>query len=116
MNDFLFYIKGIEIDGDRVVEKRQLRQILNNPSPGSLRSPLQQNQVVVAAVVKESEFRGALICAIPDVLLNAGETIELGQRVVSEPLPERWINRVREMQIVFLIAHGPDTAAASIKE
>jgi hypothetical protein len=114
--DLLFHAERVKIHRDRIVQERKVRQEFEDAAACPLRRPLQEHEVVKVAVVKKAELRRALICAVPNVLLNGQGLVELRQRVVAESRGKRGVYGLYESQVMLLVVHGSDPTPASIKK
>ena len=57
--DFLADVKGVEIDGDRIVEERQRGQGPEKAAPSPLRTALEDDEIVKDPSAKNPKFRPA---------------------------------------------------------
>jgi hypothetical protein len=75
-------VKGVEIDGDRIVEERQRGQRPEKAAPRALRTALEDNEIVEVSVGEEPEVPPCLDALMPAVLVDGFLRPELANRVV----------------------------------
>ena len=83
--DFTPDILWVEIDRDRVVQKRKRGQRPEDPTPRPLRTPLEDHKVVVEAVRIEPKVFPCLHPLVPAVLMDSFLLPELTDRVIPIP-------------------------------
>ena len=83
--DFPPDILRVEIDRDRVVQKRKRGQRPEDPTPRPLRTPLEDHEIVVEAVRIEPKVFPRLHPLVPAVLMDGFLLPELTDRVIAIP-------------------------------
>ena len=109
-------VERIEIDGDRVIEKRERGQRPEKAAPSALRAALENDKIMKVSVREEPEVPPGLNALVPAVLVDGFLRFELADRVVVLPLEIGGIQEGREIPEQILRGHGRDLAAVRLEE